>query len=558
MPSSLAPLETTPLQSAVTRVTVILDDVAFRNHIQAELCADSRFVLCQDPGEAYEPNPAAGNVLVYGPEVLPNDPLTPDLEKAEAVLHAAGTACEKIILLSSALAYGASPRNCGLLTESAANVRKPKFGVAVRWLELEALARKSARGQLIVLRLALVLSPTARTFLPRILSNKLAITLPGHDPSIQLLSMEDAARAICCAVKGESAGVFNVAPKGVIPLRAALRLMAIRRLAIPRRLLTILGTRRTAHLDYIRYSWTISNQKISQRLGFSPRQSSEEALAAFLGTKVPASSVQPSNPIPYDDFGMDKGYIAAYQRTLFAFLADKYWRIEVRGTNHIPQHGRALLVGVHRGFMPWDGVMALHIVVKKIGRYPRFLTHPGLFRFPFLFNFMTKLGGIVACRQNAERILERDELLGVFPEGIHGAFTLYRDAYRLQPFRGDSVVKLALRLRAPIVPFVTIGSAEIFPILGKIQSRRWTRYTDWPFFPIIATLPFLPLPSKWHTQFLAPLHLEQEYPPEAHQDPAIVRAITQDIRDRMQRAMEEMLRQRQSIFVGPIFHGEVE
>jgi 1-acyl-sn-glycerol-3-phosphate acyltransferase len=171
---------------------------------------------------------------------------------------------------------------------------------------------------------------------------------------------------------------------------------------------------------------------------------------------------------------------------------------------------------------------------------------------------MTKLGGVVACRQNAEHLLEREELLGIFPEGIHGAFTLYRDAYTLQPFRGDSVVKLALRYRAPIVPFVTVGSAEIFPILGKIEWRWWTRNTDWPFIPITATLPFLPLPSKWHTRFLAPMHIEQDYPSEAHGDAEVVRSITQRLRNAMQTAMDEMRSRRPSIFFGSIFQGEVE
>jgi len=204
--------------------------------------------------------------------------------------------------------------------------------------------------------------------------------------------------------------------------------------------------------------------------------------------------------------------------------------------------------------MPFDGVMALHTIVRKTGRYPRFLTHPALLKFPFLANFMTKLGGVVACQESADRVLENDELLGIFPEGIHGAFTLYRDAYKLQGFGRDAFVKLALRHRAPIVPFVTVGSAEIFPIFGKIKSRRCTHYAGWPFIHITPTFPLapVPLPSKWHTQFLPAISTAQ-YRPEAAEDRAIVRAVSREVRRRMQQAVDDMLAQRKSVFFGSIF-----
>jgi 1-acyl-sn-glycerol-3-phosphate acyltransferase len=258
----------------------------------------------------------------------------------------------------------------------------------------------------------------------------------------------------------------------------------------------------------------------------------------------------------FDDFGMDKHYIAAYGRTLFKVLHDYYWRVEIKGLEHVPRRGRAVLVGIHRGFMPWDGVMLLHLLVQKLSRYPRFLIHPGLIKFPFLFNYMTKLGGIIACQENAAYVLEKDEMLGLFPEGIRGAFALYRDAYKLNKFGRDEYVKIALRHRAPIVPFVTVGSAEIFPIFKAVDWAWWKRNTEWPTFPITPTFPFLPpvpLPAKWHTQFLDPIHLEERYPPEAADEPETVRAISLEVRGRMTEAIREMLSQRKSIFFGSIF-----
>jgi len=257
----------------------------------------------------------------------------------------------------------------------------------------------------------------------------------------------------------------------------------------------------------------------------------------------------------FDEFGMDRDYIKFYGKTLFKFLCDYYWRIETKGLENVPQNGPGILVGTHRGFMPFDGVMILHLLAQRTGRLPRFLTHPGLLKFPFLANFMTKLGGVVASQESATHILQSGELVGLFPEGIKGAFTYYRNAYTLQEFGRDAFVKLALKNRVPILPFLVVGSAEIFPIFGKINSRVWTRYTEWPCIPITPTFPILPvpLPAKWHIQFLPPMHVEEQYSPEAARDRAVVNAISLEVRGVMQKAWNEMIRRRRFKFWGSIF-----
>ena len=205
---------------------------------------------------------------------------------------------------------------------------------------------------------------------------------------------------------------------------------------------------------------------------------------------------------------------------------------------------------MHRGFMPFDGTMALYDLVRRLDRIPRFLIHPSLTKFPFLADFMGKLGCIMACQEAGDYVLQRDELLGVFPEGIRGAFTMYKRAYTLGKFGRDEYVRMALRNRAPILPFVTVGSAEIYPILGRVDWRWFTRYTEWPFLPV--TNP-VPLPTKWHTRFLPPMHIENEYPPEAADDPALVRKISVEVRQRMQATVDDMLLRRRRIFSGTIF-----
>jgi 1-acyl-sn-glycerol-3-phosphate acyltransferase len=258
----------------------------------------------------------------------------------------------------------------------------------------------------------------------------------------------------------------------------------------------------------------------------------------------------------FDEFGLDLSYIARW-RAIFNFLCDRYWRIEARGLEHVPRQGAAVLAGTHRGFMPWDAVMALHLLMRETGRIPRFLTHPGLLKFSLIANFMTRLGGVLACQESADRVLKSGQLLGVYPEGVQGAFALYREAYQVRRFGHRDFVKMALRHRVPIIPFVNVGSAEALPVFAQIKSRFWTRHTDWPCLPI-STFPFVPvpLPSKWHIRFLPPVHLEHQYGPEAAHDDSVVRKISGEVRSQMQQAIDELLRRRRSVFWGSVFGQE--
>jgi 1-acyl-sn-glycerol-3-phosphate acyltransferase len=441
--------------------------------------------------------------------------------------------------------------------------------------------------------------PGGRDFFSRLLARPLALTVPGFDPSIQLLAPDDLARAVAAALRaepakrsrpGDPAGpeIHHVVPRGTAPLHRAIRLAGGHRLAVPRWLQRLvrraLGPTRRVHaaerVDSLRYPWTAGGDGAAAALGFVPRRSTVQVARSLRSpndggaTDGPAAARDPETaPGPdwewgawaadsddFDDFGMDRAYVERYGRTLFRFLHDLYWRVEARGLEHVPRTGRGVLAGVHRGFMPFDGVMALHLLVRDAGRYPRFLLHPTLTKFPFLANFMTKLGGIMACRENADRVLERDGLVGIYPEGIRGAFTPYRRAYRLGKFGRDEFVRIALRNRAPIIPFVTVGSAEIFPILGRIDWSWWKRYSEWPYLPITPTFPLLPvpLPSKWHTRILEPLPVHEAHGPEAAEDSGVVREISLEVRHRMEAAIAGMLARRKRIFWGSVFGPERE
>jgi 1-acyl-sn-glycerol-3-phosphate acyltransferase/nucleoside-diphosphate-sugar epimerase len=547
--------------SQVSKITIVATDQELGQRIAAHLIQISGKTECivSAAEDLTFLTLKSADSVVYLPSLRKHGTV-PDVAEAARVLGMCREGgVHGLVLVSSAAIYGASFRNPGLVSESY-SLSNSDYGIASQWKSLEQTAKKHFQSdtELVILRCATVLSRGSANPVAHWLSKRVAVTASGHDPCIQLLSPTDLAQAIGCVLRERARGVLNVSPDGVIPLREALQRSGVKRIPVPRTLLRIAHAGRngtSSYGDYARYPWTISNQNL-KKLGFEPKRSSEEAAAGFrrsLGRNSPSQAL--GTGIEFDDFGMDKEYIAAYGRTLFRFLSDWYWRIEVAGMEHVPRQGKAVLAGIHRGFMPWDGVMALHLLVRHTGRHPRFLIHPGLVKFPFLANFMTKLGGIIACQRNAAHVLERNELLGVFPEGIQGAFVRYSNAYQIHDFHRDAFVKIALRHQAPIIPFVTVGSAEIFPILGKLKSRLWTKYSEWPAFPITPTFPLipLPLPSKWHTRFLPAMHIENDYPPSAASNPSVVRAISREVKERMQKAIDEMLERRRSIFFGSIF-----
>ena len=105
-------------------------------------------------------------------------------------------------------------------------------------------------------------------------------------------------------------------------------------------------------------------------------------------------------------------------------------------------------------------------------RWPRFMVLDWAFVLPFLSAFMRRVGGVPASPHNAARLLEEDELVMVFPEGVKGTGKPFSDRYRLQRFGRGGFVEIALRTGAPIVPVAVVGSEEIYPKLADSPAAR--------------------------------------------------------------------------------------
>ena len=467
----------------------------------------------------------------------------PDADDAAVVLGAAARSrAPRVVVVASTAVHEPSPHHPGIVEEERWRPRRSGNPLAAAWLDLERAAAAAVPAErLLVLRAAPVPLPGGEDLWSRLLFARVAATPLGWDPMVQLLALDDLAAVLRAALDRGLTGTFHVAPPPE-PARRAVRSAGALRVAVPAPLWSLarrLAGRPPAELEQLVHPATVSAAALASAAGVTPRWNTGQAAAKNRGEEPPPA-------VADDPFGFDRRYRERLGRTLFRFLQRVYWRVDTQGLEHVPRSGRAVLVGVHRGFQPWDGVMVQQAIADATGRYARFMMHPGLVKLPFLAPYMTRVGGFAASRENAGWVLERDGLLGIFPEGIRGAFTAYRESYRLTPWFRHEFAALAIRHRAPIVPFVTIGTAEAFPIFGRLDWEWWKRRTLWPFVPV--TTP-LPLPSKWHTRILPPVSVDGYAPADAD-DPAAVAALADEVRGRLAAALAGLLARRRFRFFG--------
>jgi 1-acyl-sn-glycerol-3-phosphate acyltransferase len=253
-----------------------------------------------------------------------------------------------------------------------------------------------------------------------------------------------------------------------------------------------------------------------------------------------------------DDFGFDPIYDAKFG-SILDFLYAKYFRVETTGIQHVPASGRCLLVANHSGTLPLDGLMIKAAVKREqpASRDVRWLTEDFIYHFPYLGSAMNRLGAVRACQENAERLLRKDQLLAVFPEGVKGIGKLFGERYRLQRFGRGGFIKLCLRTSTPIVPVAVLGAEETNPLLFKIESKG----LGVPYVPVTATFPLLgplgilPAPTKWRIQFGEPLDLSA-HGPEAADDEILVGKLAERVRATIQGMVDRAVGARKSVFFG--------
>ncbi len=278
-----------------------------------------------------------------------------------------------------------------------------------------------------------------------------------------------------------------------------------------------------------------------------------DGLRRLVGNVLRLAEGQLANGGPVDEFGFDPAFNSRYLMPIARFFYQRWFRVQIRGLEHVPSEGPALVVANHSGTLPMDAIMlqaGLHDE-HPAQRNLRLLGADLVSEVPLLSALARKSGHIRAAPANADALLRAGELVGVFPEGFKGIGKPFADRYQLRRFGRGGFAATAIRAGVPLIPCAIIGAEEIYPMLGN--AKQLAELLKLPYFPITPTFPWLgpvgmvPLPSRWIIQF-CPAVPTDRYDPGDEADPAMIADLSGRVRGTIQRKLDDLLAER-----GPAF-----
>ena len=209
-----------------------------------------------------------------------------------------------VVYLSSSTVYGAHPDNPAELTEESPMRPVSGFQYGEDKVEVEGLlddwVKRDPRMTASVLRACPVMGPSADNFIATAFSKPFLVGVFGHDPEMQLCHEDDAVEVIRACTLSRSEGVYNVAGDGTIHWSEMVRAMGRRLVRLPAWIiypLTELTWRLRLQqdspavgLDFIRYPWIMSTEKLRRELGLGPFRTSQEVWDSFARRTQPAGA----------------------------------------------------------------------------------------------------------------------------------------------------------------------------------------------------------------------------------------------------------------------------
>jgi nucleoside-diphosphate-sugar epimerase len=214
---------------------------------------------------------------------------------AQTVLTAAAAGrVGRVVLLSSAMAYGARPDNPVPLAEDAPLAAEADSSVAGDLLEIEQLARRSPRANpgmaVTVVRPAALVGDGVDTLVTRHFEAPRLLAVKGCAPRWQFCHVDDLTAAIELAVGGGVDGQFAVGCDGWLEQDAVEQISGLKSIELPARLtfgaaqrLHRLGVTPAPAIDlrYMVYPWVVDCAAL-RAAGWRPRFGNSEALRVLL------------------------------------------------------------------------------------------------------------------------------------------------------------------------------------------------------------------------------------------------------------------------------------
>lgn len=248
------------------------------------------------------------------------------------------------------------------------------------------------------------------------------------------------------------------------------------------------------------------------------------------------------NEFGVDPFGFDPKSILKLAPYM-VWLYRNYFRCEVTGVENIPE-GRMMVISNHSGQLPFDGLMIATAFLLE-GKHPRILrgmAERWSAELPFISKLFVRSGAIVGEVNSCLKLLEMNEAVIVFPEGVKGITRLFNERYKLMRF-GHGFMRIALKSKTPIVPVALIGAEEQAPAIANIAPVA--KMLGFPALPVILPqIVPLPLPVKYRIHIGKPLHFYGDGTEETN----VVSHHVGVVKSTIQNMIDEGLKARHSIF----------
>lgn len=255
-----------------------------------------------------------------------------------------------------------------------------------------------------------------------------------------------------------------------------------------------------------------------------------------------------------DRFGFDPDLNSAVLMPAALALYRNWFRVRIRGLEHVPSSGAALVVANHSGVLPLDAIMLQAGIYAEhpAARNLRLLGADLVYSLPALGWLARRSGHTRADPALALEMLAQGELVGVFPEGFKGIGKPFRERYRLQRFGRGGFARTAITAQVPIVPCAIVGAEEIYPMLANAEpvarALRLPYFPLTPLFPWLGPLGAVPLPSNWVIAICEPVPTAGLAARGDDPQEDVVSALADKVRGIIQARLDELVAER-----GPAF-----
>ena len=182
---------------------------------------------------------------------------------------------------------------------------------------------------------------------------------------------------------------------------------------------------------------------------------------------------------------------------LLRFLEEKWWRLLFFGQDRVPDEGPCLLVGNQGSVLPWQALMLAYTLRTRTRGPRKVYTLCDLESHfePQVADSLRELGFMEWSSSNMKTLLERGEVVALFPEGLAGLKKPFSRRYRLEEFDWTMLlpaVEAGKDVNLEVLPVASMGFDEINPMLGNLDLL--SRLLKLPYFPVTPFFPWLPAP----------------------------------------------------------------